>query len=1056
MHARSRVLIAVLLAVPLALQAQSSWPVFQQNAQHTGVGLTDGAGIPKIEWAVTDIPGGTWGSPIIDSQGNILLTNNGGSDQLIAFDPDTGAVVWTGDLGAWSDSTPAVAPDGTIYVGSSTGDLSAFNAGGTPKWSAPMSAAVHGRPTLDSAGNIYVHNEGGEILSISDTGSGIATNWVYTTPETESSWRTAITLSSDESLAFYKREKAEDSRLLAINTADGTLAWEDTDGTNSWNIAGVCADGMLYQGFQNDLDGGGSIVKAYTGATGAVLWRFQPGIGSGFWGSDSGALSPDGSTLYVTWRGGGGLYAVNTADGTQRWKVWEGGNEGQIGDFFGTPCVGADGTVYIVDHNGTVAAYAPDGTELWRIEHPAGMTESWSAPTIGPDNALYVAGYSGGIGILVKFQGAPPPPPITVFETDFDTGYTAGTIEGQDGWTVTTGSGAQATVQSVVSVSGQALCVEGTADIVLERAIPNYAVLGYKRLVLEYDLLVEGDAPMEGGVNVSDSVVGDPVTTSWIAEDLPTINVPMDEQINVGRMTGQSPDGDALYFAFASENDTLAFLTEDERDFLRHYLDGGGAASWWYGPYVDFYLAGFTDDWIDITGGYRLEFDTRYFQDPDTNTNPYGDAPVFVRIYTYEDDGSSTWPTYIGFRDFSIVYATQRGDPPHPDWTRVFVDLANNFTEGGVFDPTRVSRMRFYGTDWAGGGDDFVDFDNMVLAPAVVTDIYADQGNDGTNESASHAVPGYFQGNWHHVKVELDFQQQRLAAMTVDGAGETTPTDIFFRKYGGEVAQGANRLRINLAALGGDDKAYIDNIAINAVPGFRVVSIDRGNSVTVEWQYMGPQEYYVVERSLNGPTGPFDDISGVLPVVTQYTDDDTGIADAFYRVGQYLTPPTSELFFEDFESGAAGWTHGGANDSWALGTPTDHTGVGGAPSSAYSGSYVYATDPTGDYNSDEDSWLLSPEIDLTGKAEAELSFYEWLHTENGDWEPVVVEMVIVGGETVELIAPRWGNHSGWMEQTADMGAGVGETVQLRFRFASDDSIELPGWYIDDVTVTTIP
>lgn len=921
-----------------------------------------------------------------------------------------------------------------------------------------MAGAVHGRPTLDSAGNIYIHNEGGEILSIRDTGSGIATNWVFALPDTESSWRTAITLSGDESLVFYKREKAEDSRLIAINNATGTVAWEDTDGTNGWNIAAVYADGVLYQGFQDDLDGGGSTVKAYNAATGAVLWQYQPGVGQGFWGSDTGALSPDGSVLYVTWRGGGGLRAVSTADGTELWKVWEGGNTGQIGDFFATPCVDSDGNVYIVDHNGTVGAFAPDGSELWRIEHPAGMIDSWSAPTIGPDRSLYVAGYNAAGGILVKFQGAPPPPPVALFTTDFDTGYVPGTVEGQDGWVVVEGSGAQATVQSGVSVSGQALCIEGTADIVLERAIPNYVVLGYPEVVLEYDVLLMGAAPFEGGASLADSEVGDTISASWKSELGGTYDYPLDQQINVGRPTAQSPAGDAIFIpTFVSPMDTLEFRSDEAEGYVRHHLDGGGAGSWWYGPYVDFYQTGDTDDWIDITG-LRFEFETRYFQDPDTNTNPYGDAPVFVRFYTYEDDGSGTWPTYLGHRDFGIVYATQRGDPPYPDWTHVVIDLNDPgaYTEGGTFDPTRVSRMRFYGTDWSGNGQDFVDFKNFWVGPGIQTEIFADQGNDGTNEIATHAVPGYVQGTWHRVKQILGFQQDRLLWMTVDGSGEQSPTDIYFRKYDGAAAGGANRLRIYLKGLGGDDAAYIDNIAVSARPGFRVTSFERDASVTVEWQFMGPEEYYVVERSLNGVAGPFEDISGVLPVVTDFTDDDAGIADAFYRVGWYVDPPQSVVFDEDFESGAAGWTHGGVNDSWALGTPSDHTGNGGAPAAAHGGSFVYATNPTGDYNSDEESWLLSPEIDLTGRAKAELSFWEWLHTENGDWEPVILEMSIVGGDTVVLIPARWGDQRGWKAQTADLSAGLGEKIRLRFRFGSDDSLEFPGWYIDDVKVTTIP
>ncbi len=205
---------------------------------------------------------------------------------------------------------------------------------------------------------------------------------------------------------------------------------------------------------------------------------------------------------------------------------------------------------------------------------------------------------------------------------------------------------------------------------------------------------------------------------------LGVINIPMDSQINVGRSTAQSPSGDAIHPApWVDPQDTFEFRADEAEGYVRHYLDQGGAGTWYYGPYVDFYLAGVTDDYIDITG-QKLEFETRYYQDPVTNSNQYGDAPVFVRMYTYDDDGTGTYPNYSGHRDFGIVYGPnlQPGgdDDPYPTWTKVVVDLAGG-TDSGTFDPTRVSKLRFYGTDWAGGGDDFVDFKNLTIVPEPAT-----------------------------------------------------------------------------------------------------------------------------------------------------------------------------------------------------------------------------------------------------------------------------------------------------------------------------------------------
>jgi hypothetical protein len=61
------------------------------------------------------------------------------------------------------------------------------------------------------------------------------------------------------------------------------------------------------------------------------------------------------------------------------------------------------------------------------------------------------------------------------------------------------------------------------------------------------------------------------------------------------------------------------------------------------------------------------------------------------------------------------------GDPDkYPNWkTPVFRlndKLSNSYTEGGgTFDPTKVAYMRFYGTDWTGKGDDYLDVKNLNI-----------------------------------------------------------------------------------------------------------------------------------------------------------------------------------------------------------------------------------------------------------------------------------------------------------------------------------------------------
>lgn len=187
------------------------------------------------------------------------------------------------------------------------------------------------------------------------------------------------------------------------------------------------------------------------------------------------------------------------------------------------------------------------------------------------------------------------------------------------------------------------------------------------------------------------------------------VDIPMDQQINLGyTYNSQSPNGDAIYAAFTAG--TATFHTDGVDGWARHNINQSG---WWY-MYVDLNLAGIGA--LDMSApGSLIEFDCRYFQDPETNTNPYADAPVFARIYTYAPDGN----TYLGHRDYSIVYATQSpwNNPPYPTWTHVTIDVHGSaYADGGAFDPTKVSRIRWYGTDWSWTYPaDFVDFKDLKI-----------------------------------------------------------------------------------------------------------------------------------------------------------------------------------------------------------------------------------------------------------------------------------------------------------------------------------------------------
>ncbi len=179
------------------------------------------------------------------------------------------------------------------------------------------------------------------------------------------------------------------------------------------------------------------------------------------------------------------------------------------------------------------------------------------------------------------------------------------------------------------------------------------------------------------------------------------VDIPLDQQIDLGA-------GPAIYVP-PGLNGSLSFQPGTP-GFVRNMWPS--ADSWYYGPYVDFHLAGIGD--IDVSNA-QLEIDLRYFKE-DGN---YGDAPIFLRIYSIDGAGN-----YLGHRDYSIIYAVQPpwNDPPAPAWTHKTIYLndsaMNPYTDGGAFNVNSVGRIRLYGTDW--GADptqtDYIDAKELVIS----------------------------------------------------------------------------------------------------------------------------------------------------------------------------------------------------------------------------------------------------------------------------------------------------------------------------------------------------
>ena len=172
----------------------------------------------------------------------------------------------------------------------------------------------------------------------------------------------------------------------------------------------------------------------------------------------------------------------------------------------------------------------------------------------------------------------------------------------------------------------------------------------------------------------------------------------------------------------------------------------------------------------------------------------------------------------------------------------------------------------------------------------------------------------------------------------------------------------------------------------------------------------------------------------------------------------YITTGT-QIYLEDFETGATGWTHGAnaGTDDWELGPPL---GQGGDPAAAFGGTNVFGTDlgsgnRDGLYEPNSDTWLRSPSIDGSGATNVALSFQRWLTVEDAFYDQARVE---IGGNTYFQNPVGSGSEQfvdgSWVQTVADItpDAAGNPAFDLTFTITSDGGLEFGGWNIDDVAV----
>ena len=315
-------------------------------------------------------------------------------------------------------------------------------------------------PAIASDGTIYI---GCNYTTRNTLGAGLTEpNFFAINPNNSLKWQISIT----EGAAFDKVDAIESSpsissdgsiymgghfgrRLYKINPVDGTFITRDIGSRIRYSAAAFANDGTVYQGTRNNGAKGfrsltadlatenwvypaapatavdfnstpaiamdGTIYAVATNNTvyalnpnGTIKWTAAYSASGGF-ASSAIALANDG-TVYVSAKlntpvspdtlADGILMALNPTDGSEKWSVTLVDTNVEQGG----PAVAADGTVYLGNNGGTMKAYNPaTGAVLWTYP-PTGSTVSIGGIEVVPaiDNLgrLYFGTTTGNFCVL--------------------------------------------------------------------------------------------------------------------------------------------------------------------------------------------------------------------------------------------------------------------------------------------------------------------------------------------------------------------------------------------------------------------------------------------------------------------------------------------------------------------------------------------------------------------------------------------------------------------------------------------------------------------------------
>jgi len=159
--------------------------------------------------------------------------------------PTDGSLKWKYKTGYRIESSPAIASDGTVYVGSDDHYLYAINPDGSLKWKYRTGSWIESSPAIASDGTVYVGS--GVYIESSDSWDG----YLYAiNPDGSLKWKykTGYRIESSPAIASDGTVYVGSSYYLYAINPDGTLKWKYKTDCMIVSSPAIASDGTIYVG----------------------------------------------------------------------------------------------------------------------------------------------------------------------------------------------------------------------------------------------------------------------------------------------------------------------------------------------------------------------------------------------------------------------------------------------------------------------------------------------------------------------------------------------------------------------------------------------------------------------------------------------------------------------------------------------------------------------------------------------------------------------------------------------------------------------------------------